>query len=250
MRGAGTLDKIQVKNVRSLKDTGEIELSPITLLLGENSSGKSTFLRLFPLIKQSITKRTDGPLLWAGDVDDYVDFGSFEETVTNDGSNHMILTFSFSMSNEDYYGMLPRIVSQVPQSEELINRLNGKSNIKYTITVARDSSHEYISRLEVHVDKARFEFDLGPDAAARITVDGMPVLMNVGSSEKRRHIRYYFSSKYAESEIFEYNLPSISGITDDLLQRFLDGIPEGTGEYEYTLFSYHSYAITLMISSY
>ena len=84
MRGACNLDTIQIKNVRSLKDTKEVKLSPLTLLVGENSSGKSTFLRLFPLIKQSTSKRTDGPLLWAGDVDDYVDFGRFAETVTND----------------------------------------------------------------------------------------------------------------------------------------------------------------------
>lgn len=90
------LDKIRIQNVRSLKDTGEIKLSPITLLVGENSSGKSTFLRMFPLLKQSICKRTNGPVLWAGDVDDYVDFGSFQETVTNDGSNDITLSFFFS----------------------------------------------------------------------------------------------------------------------------------------------------------
>ena len=95
MRGVESLNKIQIKNIRSLKDTGQVPLSPITLLVGENSSGKSTFLRLFPLIKQSISKRTDGPLLWAGDVDDYVDFGSFAETITNDGSTAMTLCFSF-----------------------------------------------------------------------------------------------------------------------------------------------------------
>lgn len=100
MKGVGNLNKIQIKNIRSLKDTGQITLSPVTLLVGENSSGKSTFLRLFPLIKQSISKRTDGPLLWAGDVDDYVDFGSFAETITNDGSSNMTLSFSFPISCE------------------------------------------------------------------------------------------------------------------------------------------------------
>ena len=82
MKEECNLKAIQIKNVRSLVDTGAVPLSPITVLVGENSSGKSTFLRTFPLVKQSIMKRTDGPLLWAGDLDDYVDFGSFSETLT------------------------------------------------------------------------------------------------------------------------------------------------------------------------
>lgn len=93
-----TLNKIQLKNVRSLKDTGMQQLAPITILVGENSSGKSTFLRAFPLLKQSISKKTAGPILWAGDVDDYVDFGSFDETVTNDGSDEITFAFDFNLS--------------------------------------------------------------------------------------------------------------------------------------------------------
>ena len=98
MKGENIVKEIQIKNFRSLKDTGMQTLSPITLLVGENSSGKSTFLRAFPLLKQSISKRTSGPILWAGDVDDYVDFGSFEETVTNDKSDTIVFRFKFDMT--------------------------------------------------------------------------------------------------------------------------------------------------------
>lgn len=50
------------------------------------------------MIKQSPGKRANGPVLWAGDVDDYVDFGSFNETVTNDGSKYMTFTFHFEFA--------------------------------------------------------------------------------------------------------------------------------------------------------
>ena len=66
MGGDCCLKSVQIKNVRSLRDTGEVPLASVTLLVGRNSSGKSTFLRVFPLIKQSIRKRTSGPLLWVG----------------------------------------------------------------------------------------------------------------------------------------------------------------------------------------
>ena len=99
MKGECLVKEIQMKNFRSLKDTGIQTLSPITILVGENSSGKSTFLRAFPLLKQSISKRTSGPILWAGDVDDYVDFGSFKETVTNDKSKEISFGFKFNISD-------------------------------------------------------------------------------------------------------------------------------------------------------
>ena len=44
------MDRIRLQNFRSLQDTGEIEIKPLTLLVGKNSSGKSSFLRFFPLI--------------------------------------------------------------------------------------------------------------------------------------------------------------------------------------------------------
>ena len=102
MKGRCVLEQIQIKNICSLKDTGLITLRPINVLVGNNSSGKSTFLRTFPLIKQSISKYTDGPILWAGDVDDYVDFGSFKETITNDKCSDSIeLTFVFDRKRID-----------------------------------------------------------------------------------------------------------------------------------------------------
>lgn len=79
--------KIGFKNLRALKDTGDIPIKPLTVLLGNNSSGKSTFLRTFPLLKQSIETRTTGPLLWYGR---FVDFGDFSNALTDKNSDDFI----------------------------------------------------------------------------------------------------------------------------------------------------------------
>jgi predicted ATPase len=55
-------------------------LKPITVLLGRNSSGKSSFLRIFPLLKQSVEEKTKSPLLLYGR---YVDFGSYKDIKPN-----------------------------------------------------------------------------------------------------------------------------------------------------------------------
>ena len=70
------MESLQIRNVRSLIDTGPIRLAPVTLLVGQNSSGKSTFVRFLPLLKQSAEARTREPFLWLGRL---VDFGSAQE---------------------------------------------------------------------------------------------------------------------------------------------------------------------------
>ena len=58
------MKSIGIKNLRSLKNVEQIEIKPITILVGRNSSGKSTFLRIFPLLKQTLEAKTAEPILW------------------------------------------------------------------------------------------------------------------------------------------------------------------------------------------
>jgi hypothetical protein len=72
------LRSLRLTNYRSFLDTGTIELRPIVVLVGANSSGKSSLLRFFPLLRQTHEKPTRGPLLWYGDD---VDLGDFSNVV-------------------------------------------------------------------------------------------------------------------------------------------------------------------------
>lgn len=85
---------VRIENLRSLVDTGFIEVKPINVLVGRNSAGKSTFARIFPLLKQSIEVRKRAPILWWGRL---VDFGGFAESVNRDSEERSI-KFSFKLS--------------------------------------------------------------------------------------------------------------------------------------------------------
>ena len=146
MKGDRNLKGIELNNFRSLKDTGLQELSPITILVGKNSSGKSSFLRAFPLLKQSIEKRTSGPILWSGDVDDYVDFGSFSETVTNDGSKSIAFKFYFKIS--DYIGFRHR------------SKKGNDLNLSFKIVVNSDAGKDYVDSFILGLNSTIFSFDL------------------------------------------------------------------------------------------
>ena len=88
------MKSIRVKNFRSFVDTNEISIKPLTVLLGKNSSGKSSFLRLFPLLKQSFDERTRGALsLFGRDVD----FGEFKDIKSSFvDEDHIELSFTIN----------------------------------------------------------------------------------------------------------------------------------------------------------
>lgn len=144
------MKSIRIQNLRSLNDTGTIELKPITVLVGENSSGKSTFLRAFPLIRQSVEVKNRGPLLWYGK---YVDFGSFSEAVN-----------AFSENKEIYFkydfGKIRTVDRQNRLWDEDIKNINLELRIRIIADQKRDA---VIDRLELYLEDNLIETEFNSE---------------------------------------------------------------------------------------
>lgn len=100
------IDSVRIENLRSLRDTGFVKLKKLNILLGSNSSGKSTFLRSFPLLSQSIKKNLRGPISWFDDS--MVDFGNYETALNFEASREKSkIAFSYLLKapffNYDFY---------------------------------------------------------------------------------------------------------------------------------------------------
>jgi Uncharacterized conserved protein len=79
-----TVTAFRVQNFMGFEDSGWIELRPITLLFGRNSSGKSALIRALLLLRQSLDSSPDsGALLFV--KDDGYDFGDYREIVRDHG---------------------------------------------------------------------------------------------------------------------------------------------------------------------
>ena len=125
--------ELRIRNLRSFEDTGQIKLRPLTLLVGKNSSGKSTLLRVLPLLRQSIEVDTAGPLLWFGR---YVDFGSFVEAVRSGADpQEVTLELSFVVSRN------PRMWTSAPIHE--------KVNLEVSLTLSGDATTTIASKIEL-----------------------------------------------------------------------------------------------------
>ena len=89
------MDTLRLKNYRCFEDTGVIDIKPVTFLVGANSSGKSSFLKFFPLLKQSMNVKRNGVFLW---LSNDVDFKDFNNTV-KDGDGSIEISFQVDKLN-------------------------------------------------------------------------------------------------------------------------------------------------------
>ena len=136
------MEKIRIENLRSLKDTGQVELKPINVLVGGNSSGKSTFLRFFPLVKQSLGRKINGPILWAGEDDDYVDFGSFDEALNhNSGDGKIKFSFELEVPYVRIFG------------DDCLGFCSKRMKIKFYLERRVNTELDYVSEIEFKLNK-------------------------------------------------------------------------------------------------
>lgn len=159
------LDSIQLKNLRSLKDTGFIQLKPITVLVGKNSVGKSTFLRSFPLIRQSCERQKRAPILWYGKL---VDFGDFKTALNRTAAK----------KNEPFIGFKFKFEVFGVGNHSRLNFQDIKGSNDYVdlkIDVKNKDEKTYISNLMLYIDnktiKFIFEFKQGDSFLRNISVD-------------------------------------------------------------------------------
>ena len=83
-RGEQPVLQFRIENFRLFRDSGWLDLAPLTCLVGRNSSGKSSVLSALLLLKQSVENEVFGsaitPLALSGQ---YCDLGQFKDVVHN-----------------------------------------------------------------------------------------------------------------------------------------------------------------------
>lgn len=91
------MKSFRIKNLRSIKDSNNIDIGGCNFFIGANGTGKSSILRFFPLIKQTVSQKNSAPILWY--AKDGVDFGSYAESVNKTELQDGI-TFMFHFDEE------------------------------------------------------------------------------------------------------------------------------------------------------
>lgn len=91
--------RLRLTNFKAWKSTGNVDLKPVTMLLGTNSSGKSTLIQSLLLLKQTIQSpdRTVHLNLGGDETTDLFNFGGFNEVLTQgiQGARQFSIGFDF-----------------------------------------------------------------------------------------------------------------------------------------------------------
>ena len=168
---------LRVKRLRSLLDTGDIEIKPITVLVGKNSAGKSTFARVFPLLAQSLKEGKRGPIIWFGR---YVDFGSFDDAVSRQVQKDPAATIEFNFRVElDYDSHQSGYARRARRP-----RLLGPTEVLITLSISRAKARRgtFASLVRVSGFESNCEFHLteqGEVSAVRMNGRVIPIATDV-----------------------------------------------------------------------
>ena len=92
----GMLKSISLENYKCFKNSGEIEIAPLTVLCGVNSSGKSSILKSLLMLKQSYENALSfNDLTFNGK---YVDNGFFQDVIYNKSGKFFTLRNVFEIT--------------------------------------------------------------------------------------------------------------------------------------------------------
>jgi len=88
--------RLHLTQFKAWRDTGDVSLRPVTMLLGTNSSGKSSLIQSLLLLKQTAMSpdRTIHLNLGGDDLRDYFNFGDFPTVLTQNSGSERAFTIS------------------------------------------------------------------------------------------------------------------------------------------------------------
>ncbi|MFB4391364.1 MULTISPECIES: DUF3696 domain-containing protein [unclassified Pseudomonas] len=90
-------------NFKAWKDTGAVALTPVTMVLGTNSSGKSSLLQSLLLLKQTVQSpdRTVHLNLGGDEINDLFSFGDFDSVLRQGAESPRQFSISFHFQRAD-----------------------------------------------------------------------------------------------------------------------------------------------------
>ncbi len=153
-----------VENLRSL-ESKKVELKPLTVLVGKNSSGKSSFLRIFPLLRQSTESKTLGPILWFGR---YVDYGAFSEAKARDEDSKYI-KFGFDISL-DFSTLNGRRTRRYAREESF------DIEVKLSVSDKKTSQSSFLSQIEINIEKLDFVMNFENNYLSSFKINDVEIL--------------------------------------------------------------------------
>lgn len=116
------IQSVEIKNFKSIRDSGKIELGKINVLIGPNGAGKSNFIGFFKFLREIVRGRIQLYVAVNGTADDFLYFGP-----KYSGFLAGTVTFDNDWENEYAFEMIPDQRPGLIFRSELSNHNQGES---------------------------------------------------------------------------------------------------------------------------
>jgi AAA15 family ATPase/GTPase len=124
---------IELENFKAFGKRATIQFAPITLIFGENSSGKSSILQSLNVLKQTRESREVGALLLPRTDHGFVDLGSYQELIfDHDHSRKLRIKVTFDVDNR----LIPQFLNKIFMKNKLPNIISLELVFRSVINIA------------------------------------------------------------------------------------------------------------------
>lgn len=145
---------LRLENYKSITNN-EFNFSNINILIGENSAGKSSLLKFFLLLKQSMLgfrNRSSFNLALKGEI---FDFGSFKDIISfNEINNKLIFEFEFTNYHEFYVeflnSYLDTVISNHPQFTEDFVNLTRNNDVRIRFEIDHNIKNHSGTKISIY----------------------------------------------------------------------------------------------------
>lgn len=146
------LESITLKNYKSFENETSIEIKPLTILCGVNSSGKSSIIKSLLMMRQTIEKESPyNKLAFMGNL---VDNGYFEDIINNSCSeDYFTIQNEFTLSGYSKSSKKRQDMQAYKEINKLYTQILGKGivekyKIKHFIKVAKSNRSGILSYID------------------------------------------------------------------------------------------------------
>lgn len=189
----------RLTNVRSILDSNDVFLPPLSILVGKNGSGKSSFMRFFQILSQSYGINKRSPILFYGDE---VDFGSFEEALSNNCDKNYI-GFGFSVKFRPFSNLVTALIG-------------GDNEGKIFCKITNAKERTFLNEVKMHINDDEIILTFMETKLHSIVINGIDFSQDIGMFRVKSG--FIIPEIFWESKDEEYRSPW-------LLERMRCGMP-------------------------
>ena len=155
---------LKIQNFKGWKDTGKIDMAPISLFFGANSSGKSSIGQFLMMLKQTVESPDRKAVFYPGGKNSAVQLGSYQEMVFNRNASHKI-AFEYRWSLRDTLEIKDPLSRQAFSGEDLMF---------YAEVGLKDTGQEGKDQHALGLNHLKYELMKSDEIKLSITMDRKP----------------------------------------------------------------------------